>query len=143
MSQAKPLWLQWARVFAVGGLISGTGFVLYYTCVPTDEELIAKFSPEIRADYERNKLLRQKEQELLMENARKTANSNEPIWKTGAVPSPFEKDTRGMANTVFDLKSWELEEANKVKMSEVEKAKKELEQVEQISLAQKKKWWIF
>ncbi|CAM9010565.1 unnamed protein product [Wickerhamomyces anomalus] len=45
----KPLWYRWARVYAVGFGIIGFGFLLYNNIVPTDEELISRLSPELRA----------------------------------------------------------------------------------------------
>ena len=77
---AKPLWYRWARVYFAGACIIGTGVLLYQTIRPSDEKLISQFSPEIRAEYERNKELRQKEQQRLMEIVKQTAASNEPIW---------------------------------------------------------------
>ncbi|GEQ69332.1 hypothetical protein JCM33374_g3003 [Metschnikowia sp. JCM 33374] len=82
---------KWVRMLTAGGSIVGTGVLLFKYTVPTDEELIARFSPEIRAEYERSKALRQKEQQELMKIAQETAKSNDPIWKTGKIGSLLRK----------------------------------------------------
>ena len=48
MSAVKPLWYRWARVYFAGGCLVGTGVLFWYTIRPTDEQLIARFSPEVK-----------------------------------------------------------------------------------------------
>lgn len=73
-----------------GGGIVGLGVFLFKFTVPTEEELLQKMSPEIRAQVERNRELRQQEQAMLMEIVKKTADSDQPIWKTGELYNPWE-----------------------------------------------------
>lgn len=137
----KPLWYRWARVWVTGFSIVGTGVLLYNYTVPTDEELIAKFSPEIRANYERNKALRQKEQEELMKIARETAKSNDPIWMTGKIASPFEKDTRGVDPKLVDATKFFQDEQDSRRKAEIAAADAELLEAEKLAAQQKKRWW--
>lgn len=135
-------WYKWVRVWGWGSGIVGTGVLLYKFTVPTDEELIARFSPEVRANYERNKALRQKEQEELMKIARETAKSNDPIWKTGRIGSPFERDTRGVDPKLVDAPKFFQEEEEAKKRAEVAKADAELAETEKLMAQSKKKsWW--
>lgn len=139
MSQ-KPLWYRWTRVGVVGFSIIATGSLLFKYTVPTDEQLIAKFSPEIRAEYERNKEIRQKEQQELMKIARETAASDEPIWKTGRIKSPFEKDGRNTDPKLVDIEKYNRERGDEFKKMEVEMAQQELREAEE--LESKKKGWF-
>lgn len=138
---SKPLWYRWARVWLTGFAIVGTGVLLYKYTVPTDEELIARFSPEVRANYERNKALRQKEQEELMKIAQETAKSNDPIWMTGKIASPFEKDTRGVDPKLVDPGKFFQAELEAKRRAEVAAANAELIETERLVSESKKKWW--
>ncbi|KGK35366.1 hypothetical protein JL09_g5483 [Pichia kudriavzevii] len=73
-----------------GGGIVGLGVLLFKFTVPTEEQLLQEMTPERRAHVERNRAIRQEEQRLVMEIARETANSNEPVWKTGKLYNPWE-----------------------------------------------------
>ncbi|KAJ8139528.1 hypothetical protein OY671_007261 [Metschnikowia pulcherrima] len=132
---------KWARMLGTGVSIVGTGVLLFKYTVPSDEELIARFSPEIRAEYERGKSLRQKEQEELMKIAQETAKSNDPIWKTGKIASPFEKDTRGMDPKLVDVQNFYQEKELNKRKQEVELANAELLETEKL-VAQSKKSWL-
>lgn len=137
----KPMWYKWARVWVTGASIVGTGVFLFKYTVPTDEELIAKFSPEIRADYERNKSLRQKEQQELMKIVQETAKSNDPIWKTGKIKSPFEKEGRGVDPHLVDKVKFFKDEEDARRKEEVARANEELMETEQLVSQSKKRWW--
>ncbi|OBA23674.1 CBP4-domain-containing protein [Metschnikowia bicuspidata var. bicuspidata NRRL YB-4993] len=132
---------KWARMWGAGISIVGTGVLLFKYTVPTDEELIARFSPEIRAEYERNKALRQKEQEELMKIVQETSKSNDPIWKTGRLPSPFEKDTRGADPNLVDLKEFHRDLELAKKKQEIDLANAEFLETEKL-VAQSKKLWF-
>lgn len=123
----KPLWYRWARVYAVGFGIIGFGFLLYSNIVPTDEELISRLSPELRAQYEKEKGLRRREQEELIKIVKQTSASNDPIWKTGPIKSPFEHGGEQLA----DVKQrYEKEMAEKKQMGEIERIRAELEEAQ-------------
>lgn len=109
-----------------GGGIIGLGVVLFKYTVPTDEELLAKMSPEIRAKVESQRELRQQEQKKLMEIVQRTSKSNDPIWKTGELYNPWE----GTGNKLLvDKINYEKETADVKVKSELEKAKEEQEQL--------------
>lgn len=137
----KPLWYRWARVWVTGFSIIGTGVLLYKYTVPTDEELIARFSPEVRANYEKNRALRQKEQEELMKIAQETAKLNDPIWKTGRIASPFEKDTRGVDPKLVDATQFFADQQETERRAEAAAASAELRETEQLVEQAKKSWW--
>lgn len=119
----KPLWYRWARVYATGFGIVMTGVLLFKYTTPTEQELINSLSPELRAQYEREKGLRRREQEELMKIVKQTAASNDPIWMTGAIKSPWDKD-----NKMVNLKEkYEKELAKKSQMDELEKVQMELD----------------
>lgn len=103
-----------------GGGIIGLGVVLFKYTVPTDEELFARMSPEIRAQVEAQRALRQREQQELMELVKRTSASNEPVWKTGGLYSPWE----GTGNKLeVDKVALERELAQDRARSELERAK--------------------
>jgi hypothetical protein len=110
-------------VYATGFGIVMTGVLLYKYTTPTEEQLINSLSPELRAQYEREKGLRRKEQEELMKIVQQTAASNDPIWMTGPIKSPWDKD-----NKMENLKEkYEKELAEQDQMKELEKVQRELE----------------
>lgn len=137
MSQ-KPLWYRWARVYFTGFSIIGFGVLCFKYTVPTDEQLIARFSPEVRAEYEKGRELRRQEQQELMKIAQKTAASSDPIWKTDKIKSPFEKDGRGVDPKLVDRENFFKKSADEVKRSQVQAAALELEEAEKLA---KKSWW--
>ncbi|EMG49822.1 CBP4 Assembly factor CBP4 [Candida maltosa Xu316] len=140
----KPLWYRWARVYVAGGSIVGFGVLLFYTICPTDEKLIASFSPEVRADYEKNRELRQQEQKRLMEIAKQTAASNDPIWKAGPIGSPFEKEQRNLNMQLIDKELFHKTKFEEQQKEEIDNANQQMKEVEQL-LSQKKNkpWWKF
>lgn len=105
-----------------GGGIIGLGVLLFKFTVPTDDELLQRMSPEIRAQVEKNRLLRQQEQQMLMDIVQKTAKSDEPVWKTGELFNPWE----GTGNKLLvDKVNYEREiAANKMK-NELESLKEQ------------------
>lgn len=119
----------------------GTGVLLYKYATPSDEELIAAFSPEIRAEYERNRALRQQEQQELMKIAVETSNSKDPIWKTGKIKSPFERDSRGVDPQLVDKNQFFIDETKKLQRLEVEQARLELEEKERLVQESKNLWF--
>ncbi|KAG7693165.1 hypothetical protein KL930_004750 [Ogataea haglerorum] len=119
-------WLLWKRSLITGGGIIGSGVLLYIFTTPTEEQLIAKLSPELRADYERNKELRRKEQEMLMEIVKQTAASNDPVWKTGPIASPWDRDfTPSRESLLVKRERFEKEQAEKKQREELERLKAE------------------
>lgn len=140
MSQ-KPLWYRWTRIGVIGFSIIATGSLLFKYTVPTDEQLIARFSPEIRADYERNRKLRQMEQQELMQIAQETAASDEPIWKTGSIKSPFEKEGRNVDPKLVDVQLFNKQRGDDYKKDEISRAAQELQEAEKLA-AEKKKGWF-
>lgn len=100
-----------------------TGVLLFKYTTPTEEELINSLSPELRAQYEREKGLRRREQEELIKIVKQTSASNDPIWMTGPIKSPWDKD-----NKMVNLKEkYEKELAEKNQSDELERVQRELE----------------
>lgn len=135
----KPLWYRWARVYFAGGCIIGTGVLLYIYTTPTDEELISRFSPEVRAEYEQGRALRRKEQQALMEIVKKTSLSQDPIWKTGRIGSPLEKDQRNLSINLVDEELFD-EATPKQVAEQVKAAQAQLAEIEAVE-KQNKPWW--
>ncbi|KAI3406836.1 CBP4 [Candida oxycetoniae] len=145
MSSQKPLWYRWARVYFAGGCIVGVGVLLYKTIIPTDEQLISQFSPEIRAHYEQNKELRELEQEKLIEIVKKTSASNDPIWKTGPIGSPLEKDQRNLSLQLVDKELFHQTKAKEAQQREISQSLEDIKEVEKLLNEKKrlngKHWW--
>lgn len=123
---SSPTMLMLKHTVIWGGGIVGLGVLLFKFTVPTEEELLQKMSPEIRAQVERNRELRQEEQRLLMEIAKKSAKSDEPIWKTGELYNPWEGTGRKL---LIDKVNYEKEQALKKQKSELDKLKEEQEKL--------------
>ncbi|KAH3661679.1 hypothetical protein OGAPHI_006529 [Ogataea philodendri] len=138
MSQA---YLLWKRSLLTGGGIIGTGVLLYIFTTPTEEQLVAKLSPELRADYERNKELRQREQQMLMEIVKQTAASNEPIWKTGSLVSPWDKEFQPSSESfLVKRERFEREQAEARQRQELERLKQEAKLTETVVAPKSSKW---
>ncbi|KAK6202452.1 uncharacterized protein RJT21DRAFT_118482 [Scheffersomyces amazonensis] len=137
----KPLWYRWARVYFAGGSIIGTGVLLYIYTTPTDEQLIASFSPEIRADYEMNKELRRRENQEFLKIIKETSSSNDPIWKTGPIGSPLERSQRNANERLIDYDQFRKEEADKFKQNEIEQANLQLIETEKLKQKQSSGWF--
>lgn len=140
--------MRWVKVYMMGGMVIGTGLLLYKYIRPTDEELIARFSPELRLQYEREKGLRRAEQEALMRVVRQTSESNDPIWMTGPIKSPWEinSDKNSYKGTNVSSQSdkqfaeqRQIEELNKVQQ-ELELLRQDSEKRTQEIVNEKSKW---
>ena len=142
----SPVWVRWLKVYAMGGLIIGTGAVLFKYTTPTDEQLIAALSPELRLQYEKERKLRQAEQQELMKIVQETANSSNPIWKTGPIKSPWEKMDE---MTAEQREVFQKSKAEEIQKQELAKIRNELSQIRQQSesktqnIVGKKSWWDF
>ncbi|GMM55527.1 Cbp4 protein [Maudiozyma humilis] len=141
----RPLWMRWLRVWAVGGAIIGGGLLLFKYTTPTDEELINSLSPELREQYERQRALRQEEQRQLMDLVKQTSQSNDPIWKTGALTAPWEGKQN--AEEVFNnLQRTEAENKQKQDlqkvMADLDALRRESElKTQKIVEEKRKNWW--
>lgn len=109
-----------------GGGIIGLGVVLFKFTVPTEEELLNKMSPEIRAQVERNRELRQQEQKMLMEIVKGTAASNEPIWKTGELFNPWEGSG---SKLLVDKVNFEKQQSENKQKEELKSLKEQQDQL--------------
>lgn len=118
----------------IGSLFACFGTIIGGTCLvlalqPTDEELISKFSPENRRNYEMNKEFRRKEQEKLIEIVKETSKSNRPIWDTGPIPSRMEVSTLNKNYEIFDYDKFMKIEAQKLQQNEISKAHKDVVEI--------------
>lgn len=118
-----PVWRKWLKIYVYGGAIIMSGVLLFKYTTPSDEKLIASLSPELRLQYEREKKLRQDEQRELMRIVQETAKSNDPIWKTGPIESPWEKKKTGefVKNENFfdNIQKTRAEEAQKDELMKI------------------------
>ncbi|CCE63405.1 hypothetical protein TPHA_0E03150 [Tetrapisispora phaffii CBS 4417] len=145
-----PLWLRWAKVYAAGGVIIGTGLLLFKYVTPTDEQLLNSFSPEVRLEYEQQKKLREAEQQELMKVVQQTSTSNDPIWKTGSIVSPWERADEGK-NDPNQRYAFQKLKSSEVQKDELKKIRDELQQLRvqseaktnQIVQEKMKNWWKF
>ncbi|CCD24514.1 Cbp4p NDAI_0D02000 [Naumovozyma dairenensis CBS 421] len=143
----RPLWVRWLKVYAVGGVIIGTGLLLFKYTTPSDQQLIDSLSPQLRLQYEQEKKLRQAEQQELMKVVQKTAASNDPIWKTGPIQSPWETKTSSLS---IDDK-FQKANAEEAQRNELARIKKELNDLQvqsqmktkEIVDEKTKNWWKF
>lgn len=136
---SKPLWYRWARVYFAGGCIIGTGALLYRYTTPTDDQLISAFSPEVRAEYEAARELRRLEQAEVMRIAKQTSSSNDPIWKTGAIGSPFDLLERNPNQKLVDYEAYKMKKAEDQLKDDVDAATREMNELEE--LKKKKRWF--
>lgn len=137
-----PAWVRYTKAGIWGSAVTGLGVLLYVYNTPTDEELIAKFSPEVRANYERNKAIRQREQQELMAIVQQTSASNDPIWKTGKLKSPFERGNKVAGSDLVNVQEFEKQQVAEKKRQEMNQLNQELQETEQfISLSNKRKWY--
>lgn len=148
-----PVWRRWLKIYIYGGSIILGGVLLFKYTTPTDEKLIASLSPELRLQYEEERKLRQEEQRELMRIVQETAKSNEPIWKTGPIDSPWEKKKGGEVvknENFFDkIQKTRAEEAQK---DELQRIREELDSLRAQSMKKtsdivnerkSKDWWKF
>ena len=135
--------LRWGKVFAAGGSIVLAGVLLFKYTTPTNEQLIQALSPELRLQYERERNLRQAEQQELMKIVQQTMKSNDQIWKSGSVENPWEKDNGSRATK----DQFQRMKADQVQKEELERIRQELGKIRTESLNEtdkivsKKSWW--
>ncbi|SCV99598.1 LAFE_0A06722g1_1 [Lachancea fermentati] len=140
----KPLWYRWLKVYVMGGAVIGTGVLLFKYTTPTDEELIKSLSPELRLQYERERKLRQAEQQELMKIVQQTAKSDDPIWKTGSIQSPWDRSGAETSKEQF-----QRVKADQIQKEELQRIREELQQIRENSASKTKevmenrKWWKF
>ncbi|CAI2010787.1 hypothetical protein SEUBUCD646_0G04260 [Saccharomyces eubayanus] len=143
----RPLWVRWLKVYAIGGAVIGGGALLFKYTTPTDEQLISQLSPELRLQYEREKNLRQAEQRALMKIVQETSQSDDPIWKTGPLQSPWERK----GDNVQSRDHFAKVRAEEVQKEELSRIRNELSQLRSETEENTKKivenkhgsWWKF
>ncbi|KAJ2776023.1 assembly factor cbp4 [Coemansia javaensis] len=67
--------------------VVGTGVLLRYTIVPDEQQLLARLSPELRADHERRKAQRREHHDAVMAQILESAKADRPIWDVSAAQS--------------------------------------------------------
>ncbi|KAJ2810068.1 assembly factor cbp4 [Coemansia furcata] len=66
-------------IIAVTGIM-GVAVLLRYTIVPDEDKMIRSLSPELRAEYERNKGKRREQHDAIMAQILENSKSDKPIW---------------------------------------------------------------
>ncbi|KAJ2078587.1 assembly factor cbp4 [Coemansia sp. RSA 988] len=69
------------------GGIMGVAVLLRYTIVPDEDKMLRSLSPELRAEYERNKDKRREQHDAIMAQMMENAKSDKPIWDISS-PKP-------------------------------------------------------
>lgn len=72
---------QWVKFLGSAGFFLGTGVYVSRYIIPTDEQIIDKLSPELKARYLREKDIRHRAQQILQEEVAK--NPDKPVWLQG------------------------------------------------------------
>ncbi|CCC67252.1 hypothetical protein NCAS_0A06940 [Naumovozyma castellii] len=151
----RPLWFRWLKVYALGGVIIGSGVLLFKYTTPSDEQLIKSLSPELRLQYEKERNLRQAEQEELMKIVRNTAESKDPIWKTGPIQSPWERNPAGTSENGNGIQNiddhFQRLNAEKAQREELDRIRQKMDTLKQDSQrktesiinGRTKSWWKF
>ncbi|VVT53605.1 uncharacterized protein SAPINGB_P003658 [Magnusiomyces paraingens] len=93
-------WARWIKTILAGGSVVGLGVSCFIFTTPTDEELIAKLSPELRQQYYDERERRRMVSQWAVGEARKTAASSNPIWMTGEIPSGLVRGEDGQGRRV-------------------------------------------
>ncbi|KAJ2073058.1 assembly factor cbp4, partial [Coemansia sp. S100] len=70
---------------AVTGIM-GVAVLLRYTIVPDEDKMIRSLSPELRAEYERNKDKRREQHDAIMAQIIENSKSDKPIWDVSSPP---------------------------------------------------------
>ncbi|KAJ1948318.1 hypothetical protein EC988_005225 [Linderina pennispora] len=70
------------------GSIMGVAVLLRYTIVPDEEKILKSMSPELRAEYERNKEKRRAQHDAIMAQIIENSKSDKPIWDVKPAPAP-------------------------------------------------------
>ncbi|KAJ1643819.1 assembly factor cbp4 [Coemansia asiatica] len=77
-------------IFSFVGIM-GIAVLLRYTIVPDEDKLVKSMSPELRADYERNKEKRREQHDTIMKQILENAKSDKPIWDVAPPKSESSK----------------------------------------------------
>ncbi|KAJ2331761.1 assembly factor cbp4, partial [Coemansia sp. RSA 2673] len=78
---------------AVTGIM-GVAVLLRYTIVPDEDKMIRSLSPELRAEYERNKDKRREQHDAIMAQIIENSKSDKPIWDVSS-PSQAKRAADG------------------------------------------------
>ncbi|KAI8325507.1 hypothetical protein GQ54DRAFT_254430 [Martensiomyces pterosporus] len=71
-------------LFSFVGIMS-VAVLLRYTIVPDEDKIIKSMSPEVRAEYEKNKSKRREQHDAIMAQIIENAKSDKPIWDVSPV----------------------------------------------------------
>lgn len=133
-----PLWARWLKVYIAGGAIITTGVLLFKYTTPTDQQLLDSLSPELRAQYAKDKKMREWEQEELKKIVQKSLESDEPIWKAGGIESPMGQSHKMKENT------FRKQIIEKEQQEQLSKANQQLDDIRRLENGNKKNsWWSF
>ncbi|KAK9376656.1 uncharacterized protein V1513DRAFT_439313 [Lipomyces chichibuensis] len=132
--------LLYLKMLFVGTGVVGLGVVLYSKTVPTEEEVVAKFSPEVRQKYYQEKAFREASEpdNKLYELVRSNAQSSRPVWMLS--------DTIEPACVIREREraSWSTAALNKAQMAAQKKMIEERERLRKMEKDEEKskgKWF--
>ncbi|KAJ2470394.1 hypothetical protein GGI02_002954 [Coemansia sp. RSA 2322] len=74
-------------LFSFVGIMS-VAVLLRYTIVPDEDKMLRSLSPELRAEYERNKEKRREQHDAIMSQIVENSKSDKPIWDVSPSKRP-------------------------------------------------------
>ncbi|KAK9388679.1 hypothetical protein V1515DRAFT_597671 [Lipomyces mesembrius] len=132
--------LLYLKMLFAGTGIVGLGVVLYKNTVPTEEEVVAKFSPEVRQKYYQEKAFRDASEHdnKLYELIQSNAQSSRPAWMLSDTVDP------ACVIRERDRASWSATALNKAQMAAQNKMIEERERLRKMEKEEEKskgKWF--
>lgn len=85
----------WIKGGIAGSSVVGLGVVCFIFTTPTDDELIKKFSPELRQKYHDERERREFVGQWAYKEAVKTSKTDDPVWMTGEIPNGMSRGEDG------------------------------------------------
>ncbi|KAJ2470084.1 hypothetical protein EV174_006162, partial [Coemansia sp. RSA 2320] len=84
-------------LFSFVGIMS-VAVLLRYTIVPDEDKMLRSLSPELRAEYERNKEKRREQHDAIMSQIVENSKSDKPIWDVSPSKRPDSGGAKGSSN---------------------------------------------
>ncbi|KAK9235069.1 hypothetical protein V1525DRAFT_411085 [Lipomyces kononenkoae] len=130
--------LMYVKMLFAGTGIVGLGFYLYKNTVPTEEEVVSKFSPEVRQKYYQEKKFQDASEHdnKLYELIQSNAQSSRPAWMISETNEP------ACVIRERDRANWSAKALNKAQMAAQNRMIEERDRLRQIEKEdEKSKRW--